>query len=89
MSSPLKTTDGSQLARPGGPGDWPSWITPELVAQTRLVWEPHYRRPLSEADALEILLNAGALARVLLRNDPGRAVDAASRGSDWPPQSRP
>lgn len=43
----------------------PSWITPELVASTLGVWQPHYDAPLTEQDAFEILIQVGRLFDVL------------------------
>jgi hypothetical protein len=48
----------------------PAWITPALIEQTRLVWQPYYGRPLSEADALEILASVGSLCDVLFFDSP-------------------
>ena len=43
----------------------PAWITPELIADTRAVWEPIYCRPLTNDEIIEILLNAAGVLRVL------------------------
>jgi hypothetical protein len=42
-----------------------SWITPELIAETIKVWQPHYESALTEEDATEILDNTGKLLEVL------------------------
>ena len=39
----------------------PDWITEELIAETAAVWQPKYVHPLTERDAIEILLNVAAL----------------------------
>lgn len=46
----------------------PSWITPELIRRTLGVWQKRSPMPLSEADALDILVTVGHLADLL--NDP-------------------
>lgn len=38
-----------------------TWITPELVAETIDVWQPKYAQPLTQQDAIEILMNVAAL----------------------------
>jgi hypothetical protein len=43
----------------------PGWITPEVVEQTRTVWQPYYHSPLTDDDAIEILLNVGNLFQLL------------------------
>lgn len=46
-------------------GALPAWITPELIAETIRVWEPKYSRPLTDGDAIEILLNVGSLLDII------------------------
>lgn len=48
-------------SRAGLPPGTPDWITPELLIQTRQVWEPRYSNPLTDQDVLEILLTVGRL----------------------------
>ena len=43
----------------------PAWITSELIADTRGVWEPVYGRPLTNDEIIEILLNAAGVLRAL------------------------
>lgn len=52
-------------SRPVPPGA-PSWITPELIAQTIETWQPYYRDCLTEQDSLDILLGVGRLFEILL-----------------------
>lgn len=47
--------------RHGVPPGTPSWITPELIAQTLRVFQPRYKEPLTESDAVGILQNLGRL----------------------------
>src|SRR5690606_20619322 len=39
----------------------PDWITPELIAETLDVWQPHYDKQLTDGDAIEILQGDAAL----------------------------
>jgi len=43
-----------------------AWMSDELLAQTTDVWSTNYGRPVSEAEAVEILMNVKRLAEVLL-----------------------
>ena len=43
----------------------PEWITPALLADTLRVWQPHYAQPLTEADALAIVMNVSGLLDAL------------------------
>ena len=47
------------------PSGAPKWVTSELIADTLDVWQPYYQTPLSVDDALEMLLGAANLLRVL------------------------
>lgn len=58
------------------PKTTPEWVTPELVAHTLRVWGPRYRKPLSVADAVEIVLNVARLYSVVQAR---RDVDVAPR----------
>ena len=57
------------IVHPPSAGDVPSgapdWVTAELIAYTIEVWQPYYQYRLTADDALEMLLNAGQLLRVL------------------------
>jgi hypothetical protein len=44
-----------------------AWISDELLAETVEVWTEAYGRPVSEDEAVEILLNVKRLGEVLLR----------------------
>lgn len=44
-----------------------AWITDEAIADTRRVWSPYYGRELTEAEAVEILMNVRNLADVLVQ----------------------
>ncbi len=39
----------------------PFWVTPTLIAATKQVWQPYYTRPLTEEEAIQILLSVGRL----------------------------
>jgi hypothetical protein len=51
--------------RPQVPAGAPPWITPELLQATIETWQPHYEKPLTSEDALEILLNVDHFLAVL------------------------
>ena len=59
------------------PGGAPAWITEELIAHTVKVWQPYYAKPLSACDALEILMNVGAVLNAVRDevppSDPSRS----------------
>lgn len=44
-----------------------AWITDEAIADTRRVWSPYYNRELTDAEAIEILMNVRSLAEVLVQ----------------------
>ena len=46
----------------------PSWITPELVADTIETWQPYYTQDLTADDAVEILMGVGNLFKVLKKS---------------------
>ncbi len=39
----------------------PSWITPDLIAETIGAWQPYYAQRLTPEDAIGILLSVGNL----------------------------
>ena len=43
-----------------------AWISDKLLAKTIDVWSVNYDRPISEDEAVEILMNVKRLAEVLL-----------------------
>jgi len=44
-----------------------AWISDDLLAETVEVWSEAYRRPVSEDEAVEILLNVKRLGEVILK----------------------
>ena len=46
-------------------GPIPDWITPELMAETRRVWQPYYKEELTDAEVLALLLRVGSLYEML------------------------
>ena len=51
----------------GGDAVSRSWMTNELVAETRAVWSRAYGRDVSESEAMEILTNVKRLAETLIK----------------------
>jgi hypothetical protein len=47
------------------------WITPELIQDTQRVWSKRYGRPITQEDALEILINVKNVAVAFLRTMKG------------------
>ncbi|HEY4313309.1 MAG TPA: hypothetical protein VGN12_27915 [Pirellulales bacterium] len=47
----------------------PTWITPELIAETIRVWQPYYQARLTAEDAIAIVKDVGRLLDVLSRNE--------------------
>jgi hypothetical protein len=43
----------------------PPWVTNKLIADTIRVWQPHYKKKITEEDALEILINVCQLSNNL------------------------
>lgn len=43
----------------------PDWVTRERIAHTKAVWQPFYSTPLTDEEAVEILLTVGNLYRFL------------------------
>lgn len=44
-----------------------TWITDELLCETRRVWSKVYRRPIGDDEAMEILMNVKRFGEVLLK----------------------
>ena len=66
-----------------GSGDDPrplsvAWVTDGLLVRTREVWSEAYGRIISEAEAIEILVNVKRLGEVMLRAVQGEG-DADER----------
>lgn len=47
----------------------PTWIDDELIADTISTWQPYYDTPLTEQDAIEMLVNVGRLIETLEADD--------------------
>ncbi|MFO8014268.1 MAG: hypothetical protein R6X20_13290 [Phycisphaerae bacterium] len=56
-------TDGAANERPLAT----AWITDELLEETIDVWSEAYGRPITEEEAVEILVNVRRLGQVLLK----------------------
>ena len=57
----------------------PGWVTAELIAETKQIWQEHYGRTLTDHEAIEILLNVDSLFDVLGESD-GEAVSGFGEG---------
>ncbi len=49
----------------------PAWITPAWVQRVRTTFQPYYSTPLTDQDAVEILLSMGNLFRLLKGDKDG------------------
>ena len=58
----------------------PSWITDDLIADTISTWQPYYNTPLTEQDAIEMLVNVGRLFD-MLEADHAREKAKASKSA--------
>lgn len=47
------------------PDGIPSWITPELMAETVETWQPYYNHPLTPQEIADIIQNIGQLFDVM------------------------
>jgi hypothetical protein len=52
--------EGTVIPRRAG-----SRYSPELIAETKLVWQPYYPEPLTDEDAREIIENMMSFMRLL------------------------
>ena len=48
-------------------GPLPGWITTDVIEETRAVWQPYYRKELTDDEVVALLLNVGTLFRILRR----------------------
>lgn len=68
----------------------PAWVTPELVARTRATWQPYYPDPLTDDDAVQMLLTVAHLYRVLAGgnddDDGGTPPEDRDRENEAPEQ---
>lgn len=58
----------------------PAWITAEIMANTRRVWEPRYGHPLSDAEIVEMIVGVTRLYDVLTTPNTA-ATEIASKTS--------
>jgi len=49
--------------------DAPPWVTQDLIDYTIQVWQPRYKTPLSDAEAIEIIAAAYELLRAIAGDD--------------------
>ena len=52
-------------AAPDLPPGLPGWVTADLLALTREVWQPYYAEPLTVEDAVGMLTGSGRLLSIL------------------------
>ena len=65
---PARETEHVQPStRAGGRPLSMAWMSDDLLAKTRRVWSRAYGRPVSEEEAVEILMNVKHMAEALTR----------------------
>lgn len=64
------------VARPEGA---PTWITVRMIVNTIETWQPYYPTPLTEEDAVGILIAADRLAAALGEQDGEEVPGSGSR----------
>jgi hypothetical protein len=67
----------------------PDWITPQLLEQTRVVWQPYYDEVLSERELVELVLRAARLFDVLRRDSLGATYSQSPDAAAVPAQYSP
>ncbi len=60
-------------------GPLPGWITADVIAETRAVWQPFYEKELTNDEIVDLLLNIGNLFR-LLKRKPHEETDEQQHG---------
>jgi hypothetical protein len=66
--------DGGRL-----PDGRPAWVSDELVDDTIRLWSPRYPEPLTEDDAVEMLLRVGELHDLASGHPPAARPDGDSQ----------
>ena len=61
----MATDERPDTAPPVPPSGKPRWITDELLAETIRVWQPRYGKPISDDEAVQIILSVSRLGEVL------------------------
>jgi len=72
------TPEIDPVPSPGQAGGRPlsiAWISDELLAKTQEVWSEAYNRPVSEEEAVEILMNVKHMAEALMEAKRGGGVE--------------
>ncbi len=65
--SPAKSAHGDLSEATGGRPLSQAWISDDLLARTREVWAKAYGRPVTEDEAVEMLMNVKRAAETLMR----------------------
>lgn len=62
------------------PPGTPAWISPELLAQTLVTWQPYYQEPLTPEEAVAIIRSVGRLVDVLARGTDDETLRSTRSG---------
>ena len=65
-----------QAPQTSPPKALPGWITPELIAETRAVWQPYYKEDLTDEQAVALLIPVGVLYEILYSGDADHEEEA-------------
>ena len=63
-------------------GPLPGWITPELIAETRAVWQPYFTEELTDEQAVALLIPVGVLYEILYTGEADHAEDQGDDEDD-------
>ena len=63
-----RMTINQQIINRTLPSGAPKWVTPELLTETREVWQPYYAAELTDADLSELLLSVSRLFAALQKH---------------------
>jgi hypothetical protein len=70
-------------AQPDNLGGIPPWISTELMAETRTVWQPYYESVLTDEDILALLMPVGVLYEILFsKGVKNEEVDEANEANE-------
>lgn len=78
-----------QAPRKSPPTPLPGWITPDVIAETRTVWQPYYDEDLTEEQVVALLLPVGVLYEVLFSGDADHEEEADDDGDEEVHRPRP
>jgi hypothetical protein len=79
MSRGSRADDSAVIPDSRRPPGAPAWVTAELLADTIATWQSHYLKPLTDEEALDLVLGVGRLFDALGDADEGAPEVSRSR----------